>query len=93
MWATQAIEKLKLGESVTITPRGNSMLPRVKSGQSVVVNPIPPLPQVGDVVLCKVNGRQYLHLVKAIRGAQYQIANNRGHINGWTSQVYGVAKT
>ena len=34
-------------------------------------------------VLCKVNGSEYLHLVKAIRGPQCQIGNNRGRINGW----------
>jgi len=28
---------------------------------------------VGDIVLCKVNGKQYLHLVKAIQGKRYQI--------------------
>ncbi len=37
------------------------------------------------VVLCKVNGREYLHLVKAIQGARFQIGNNRGRINGWVS--------
>ena len=36
----------------------------------------------GDVVLCKVNGRHYLHLVKAIQGKRFQIGNNRGRING-----------
>jgi hypothetical protein len=41
--------------------------------------------QVGDIVLCKVNGREYLHLVKAIQGPRFQIGNNRGHINGWVS--------
>src|SRR5262245_54907543 len=42
-------------------------------------------------VLCKVNGRQYLHLVKAIDGNRFQIGNNRGRINGWISAhgIYG----
>ncbi|HEX4096371.1 MAG TPA: hypothetical protein VHX64_06555 [Caulobacteraceae bacterium] len=39
--------------------------------------------QVDDIVLCKVKGSEYLHIVKAIRGAQFQVGNNRGHINGW----------
>jgi hypothetical protein len=34
-----------------------------------------------------VNGNEYLHLIKAIRGAiqgqRFQIGNNRGGINGW----------
>ena len=41
--------------------------------------------QVGDIVLCKVNGREYLHLVKAIHGPRFQIGNNRRRINGWVS--------
>ena len=40
---------------------------------------------VGDIVLCKVRGREYLHLVKAIQGPRFQIGNNRGRINGWVS--------
>jgi hypothetical protein len=38
---------------------------------------------VGDIVLCKVRGAEYLHLVKAIQGSRFQIGNNRGHVNGW----------
>jgi len=33
--------------------------------------------------LCKVNGNEYLHFVKAIQGQRFQIGNNRGGINGW----------
>ena len=39
--------------------------------------------QVDDVVLCRVRGSEYLHLVKAIQGRRFQIGNNRGFINGW----------
>ena len=47
--------------------------------------------EVGDIVLCKVNGREYLHLIKAIQGNRFQIGNNRGRINGWISanSVFG----
>lgn len=47
----------------------------------------------GDIVLCKVRGNHYLHLVKAARRSQYLIGNNRGGINGWISRaaIYGVA--
>jgi hypothetical protein len=30
-----------------------------------------------------VNGRHYLHLVKAIDGERFLIGNNRGRTNGW----------
>lgn len=73
------------------------MEPRIKSGQLVTVKPWHmALPAVGDVVLCKVRGRQYLHIIKAIAGlypdASYQIGNAKGSINGWTTKdkIYGV---
>ena len=45
----------------------------------------------GGIVLCKVNGREYLHLVKAIDGERFLIGNNRGRINGWIGPqaIYG----
>ena len=47
----------------------------------------------GDIVLVKVRGRDYLHLIKAIDGERFQIGNNRGHINGWVGAhcIYGLA--
>lgn len=57
------------------------MLGKIESGQLCTVDPASL--QVGDVVLCKVNGTEYLHLVKAIQGPRFQIGNNRGRINGW----------
>ena len=47
--------------------------------------------QKGDIVLCKVNGKEYLHLVKAVQGPRFQIGNNRGGINGWVTAggIYG----
>ena len=59
---------------------------KVDSGQLCTVEPVDPIAlQVGDIVLCKVNGREYLHLIKAIQGARFQIGNNRGRVNGWVS--------
>lgn len=91
-WATAYIAKLKEGEEVSFRPKGNSMLPRIRSGDLCTVSPVPLSEiQAGDVVLCKVHGREFLHLVKAIKNGSYLIANNRGHINGWVgaSSVYG----
>ena len=47
--------------------------------------------EVDDIVLCRVKGNQYLHLVKAIQGERFQIGNNRGGINGWVTrrQIFG----
>jgi hypothetical protein len=85
-WASGYIEKLRSGETVSFRPRGNSMGGKVESGQLCIVAPVDPTAlKVGDSVLCKVRGREYLHLVKAIQGQRFQIGNNRGRINGWVS--------
>ena len=93
-WATHYIEKLKNGETVSFRPRGNSMEPMIKSGDFCTVKPIFNLNEltVNDVVLCKVNGNQYLHLISAIDSkGRYQISNNKGFVNGWINKnsIYG----
>ena len=89
-WATRYIEQLKNGETIQFRPRGNSMVGKVNSGDLCTLVPVTDL-EVGDIVLCKVNGNQYLHLIKAIKGNQFQIGNNRGGINGWITKnsIYG----
>lgn len=65
---------------------------KVESGQLCTVEPVAPATlRVGDIVLCKVNGKHYLHLVKAIQGKRFQIGNNRGRINGWVggNSIFG----
>jgi SOS-response transcriptional repressor LexA len=91
-WATAYIAKLKDGEVVSFRPRGNSMSGKIESGQLCTVEPVDSESLcVGDIVLCKVNGSEYLHLIKAIQDARFQIGNNRGRINGWVSanSIYG----
>jgi hypothetical protein len=65
---------------------------RIESGRLCTVVPVDcSTPSVGDIVLCKVRGAEYLHLVKAISGERFQIGNNRGGINGWigTNGIFG----
>lgn len=92
-WANAYIEKLKLGDTVQFRPRGGSMTPKIQSGDLCTVEPIANhgLLVAGDIVLCKVNGSQYLHLVKAVDGPRFQIGNNKGRINGWVTAnaIYG----
>jgi hypothetical protein len=91
-WANHYIDKLKLGETVQFRPRGNSMKGKVEPGQLVTVEPLcDRVSEKGDIVLCKVNGSQYLHLIKAIQRDRYQIGNNIGRINGWVTlnSIYG----
>jgi hypothetical protein len=102
-WASEYINKLRNGETIKFRPRGNSMQGRIESGQLVTVSPTIPEcdgciahhapPEVGDVVLCEVDGSQWLHLVTAIGSdGRYQISNNKGHINGWCTRnnVFGI---
>ena len=83
-WASPYIAKLRTGEMVSFRPRGHSMAGKIESGQLCTVAPVEASTlKVGDIVLCKVGGREYLHLVKAIGNNRFQIGNNRGGINGW----------
>lgn len=91
------IERLQAGDTVQFRPRGPSMEGKVSSGALVTVEPIKADTTLaeGDIVYCKVNGHVYLHLVTGVRQnkkkkrSEYQISNNFGHINGWTSIIYG----
>jgi hypothetical protein len=91
-WATEYIAKLQRGETVQFRPRGHSMRGKIESGELCTVAPITTTLQIGDIVLYKVNGRQYLHLIKAIRGDRVLIGNNRGRINGWISRHSSYGK-
>jgi hypothetical protein len=91
-WAAGHIVRLRAGEAVSFRPRGHSMSGKIESGQLCTVVPVDAATlDVGDIVLCKVNGREYLHLIRAIQGPRFQIGNNRGRVNGWVtaSGIYG----
>jgi SOS-response transcriptional repressor LexA len=93
-WATQYIAKLLNNEEVQFRPRGNSMAGKIDSGQLVTVKPVQDSElKPGNIVLCKVNGSQYLHLIKAVSSdGRYQIGNNKGRINGWITKknIFGI---
>ncbi len=71
------------------------MVPLIRSGDVVTVAPVDPSKlEVGDIVLARVAGTVYLHLVSGLDPAKgrVQISNNRGRINGWTGRerVFGI---
>ena len=70
------------------------MTGKIESGQLCTVEPVKDVSKlkVGDIVLCKVKGSEYLHLIKAIQGQRFQIGNNRGFVNGWVGPkaIYGL---
>lgn len=88
------IAALQRGETVQIRPHGHSMHPRVKHRADVTVAPRRAEElRVDDIVLVRVRGRIYLHLIKAIDRGRFLIGNNHGGINGWVgpTAIYGVA--
>ncbi|MGW7381005.1 S24/S26 family peptidase [Streptomyces sp. NPDC054794] len=96
MGALDAVaDRVSSGLTVKFRPSGSSMVPLIHSRQQVVVAPVDPSKlKVGDIVLARVAGTVYLHLVSSVDPARkrVQISNNRGHINGWTSRdrVFGI---
>jgi len=87
------IARLRAGETVSFRETGNSMTPKIRSRQKCTYAPVLSAAdvEVGDAVFCKVGGNHFTHLVTAIRGVQYQISNNHGHVNGWTTldKIFG----
>ncbi len=93
-WADRAKQALRRGETVTVRPRGDSMRPKVNDGDLVTLVPCTLADlEVGAIVLVRVGGNDYLHLVTALDGQRAQIGNHRGHINGWVGPgaIYGRA--
>lgn len=58
---------------------------RIESGRLCTVAPIDPARlAVGDIVLCRVRGNDYLHIVKAIQGNRYQLGTIEvSSTDGW----------
>lgn len=96
MNVSNVMATLAAGEVAYTRPVGNSMLPLIKSGQEVVIEPVndPDSLAVGDIVFALVKGTYYLHLISAIRDDKVQISNAKGFVNGWTnkSKVFGRVK-
>ncbi|WP_344661233.1 S26 family signal peptidase [Catenulispora subtropica] len=87
--------RVAAGERVRFRPTGTSMVPLIRSRQQVTVAPVEPAKlETGDIVLVRVAGTTYLHLVSAVdhANARVQISNNRGRVNGWTghARVFGI---
>lgn len=84
------IEKLKQGETVSFRPKGNSMQPKIESGNLVTVSPDVSNVVEGDIVFCRVKGNYFIHLVKGTKTdgdkELYLIGNNKGGTNGWVTK-------
>ncbi len=92
-WAARFIDDLLQGKEVDFRPRGHSMTGKVNDGNLVHVVPVGDRKiSKNDIVLCRVKGKEYLHLVLGVKHDEYQIGNNHGFVNGWTSknQIFGI---
>lgn len=84
------INRLRNGETIKTSEKGNSMVPLIKSGQEHILAPATwEQAEIGDMVFCRVKGNHYTHLVKAKSERGLLIGNNHGRINGWTKAVFG----
>ncbi len=83
-------DELMKGNVTSFRPSGNSMRPIIDSGNRVTLEPCKD-PKIGDIVLCKVNGRYLLHKVYCAtkNPSQYLIGNAKKKFNGWTGTIYG----
>ena len=89
----QAYNLLKSGNNNTVTAvaKGNSMSKYIKNGSRVGIkkyNKNKHKLNIGNIVLCKIKGNIYLHLIGAIRTnkksrKRYRIESQSGHVNGW----------
>lgn len=87
------IKRINAGEEVVLHPKGNSMRPRIKSGERIVLSSVDAKKlELNDIVLAKVKGRYYLHLISKIEGDKIEISNNHGWCNGTTSRdkIYAI---
>jgi SOS-response transcriptional repressor LexA len=86
----RCLQELKELGTSRMTVFGNSMLPIIKTGSTLTFEKRPEY-EIGDIVFCKVKGR-FIDAHKIVAKNQdrgYQIANNKGWINGWTHAIYG----
>lgn len=87
------IKRIQEGSSVELKEGGNSMTPIIAHREPVTLSPVDTSKlEKGDIVLAKVRGNYYTHLVSAIEGERVQISNNHGKVNGWIhrSKVYAI---
>jgi len=86
--------KAELDEAGTGKMRcfGNSMIPILYTGCELTFIKQEDY-EIGDIVFSKVKGRwiDAHKIVQKDLKRGYLIANNHGHLNGWTHQIFGKA--
>jgi hypothetical protein len=76
-WASAAIERLRQSEAIMPRSRGPSMDGKVEDDDLVTAGLLSErAPHVGNGVLVRLRGREYLHLIKASQDDRCPIENN-----------------
>ena len=84
----RTLSALDAGKDAKMRVFGNSMMPLIKT-KSVVTYRRAEDYQIGDVVLVRIGGNYLTHKITKIDGKRYLISNNKGHDNGWVTQILG----
>lgn len=92
-----AIDMLNNGIELARFEFGNSMSPKLLSGEYCILKPLKNGEEanVGDAVFCNVNGIVMTHMVLSKKNndskVEYLISDTSGNIYGWTSEIYAIA--
>ena len=71
-WVNDALKELSETGQCTIRPEGGSMRGRIESGQLVTIKSVGPTElQVEDAAFVKWKGNYLLHIIKEIKGEEY----------------------
>lgn len=95
----EAVECLKKGETIARFEWGESMMPLLNNGEYCTIEPVDDINdiEIGDAVLCEVNGVLMTHMVIIKSNANcnspyFLIGSSYLHFYGWTNKIYGLCK-
>lgn len=93
-----AVKCVRNGEMVARFEWGTSMEPVLEHGEYGIITPIDVKDvNVGDAVLCEVNGFLMTHMVIIKSDShkdtpQFLIGSTKFELYGWTDKIYGIVK-
>jgi len=89
------VDDLRAGKSVEYPHTGGYLAPKVRNGETVKVFPAT-LSDLNpeDIVLCRIDGKIILGMVKDFRSDRAMISDVAGKKMGWATNahIYGKAK-
>jgi hypothetical protein len=93
---TTSIECLQQGKAVPLTVTGGQLAPKVPVGTILTLSPVndDTTLKPGDIVLCRVDDRDRLLLVKSISVGRVKLGTPTKPLDGWASRasIFGYAR-